>query len=143
MKNVFEDYYLHQAGTGLPVFVGARSQRGHGLLGGLARMMIPLIKRGGRSLLKHGVQTGAEILGDVLSGQNLKTAAQRRVKQRGQRLLQQASQTLTGAGNGRKRKTPPAPPGAPARKRIKQGGGKSSRQFPGRGRTRQTSDIFS
>ena len=145
MRNVYEDYYLQQAGTGLPIFVGARSQRGHGLLSGLARMVIPLLKSGGKALLKQGVQTGKEILGDVLSGQNIKKAARQRVKQGGQRLLQQATRGMLGHGRQKKR---PAPPGEPAIK-IKRRRVKQNHQSAGRGRSRRAAaavvgsgDIF-
>ena len=117
MKNPYEDYYLQQAGTGLPVFAGVRSQRGHGLLSGLARMVIPLLKQGGKTLLKEGVRTGAHILGDVMSGQNLQAAARQRVKQGGQRLLQQAAHSVLGADGtlpSASHHHHPAPPGMPA-----------------------------
>ena len=58
-RNGYEDYYLHQAGTGLSVFAGNRTQAGHGLgniLGGLARMVIPIIRKGGKSILKEGIR---------------------------------------------------------------------------------------
>ena len=46
-KNEYEDYYLAQArGGGFPVFVGNR-QRGQGLgnlFGGIARMVVPVLK---------------------------------------------------------------------------------------------------
>ena len=108
-KNIFEDYYTRQAGHGLPVFMGNRYQRGHGLgniLGGLARMVVPVLKRGGQTLLKEGLRTGADILGDVVAGESVKTSAKRRVKQTGSRLLNEALRR-------------PAPPGQPARKPLK------------------------
>ena len=55
-------------------FAGARVQRGHGfgsLFAGLLRSVAPLIKRGalaGESCIK----TGAQIAGDVLSGENIR-----------------------------------------------------------------------
>ena len=51
----FKDYYLNQVGNGMPVFVGAAGQRGHGLgniLRGLFRIATPLIKTIGSSALK-------------------------------------------------------------------------------------------
>ena len=149
MENPYEEYYLEQAGSGLPVFAGMRSQRGHGLLSGLARMVIPLIKKGGKTLIKEGVRTGAHILGDVMSGQNLQTAARQRVKQGGQRLLQHAAQSVLGAGE-KKTPTPAtaaAPPGMPA-VRIKRLMTKPGHQSAKRRRTGRTirkqasSDIF-
>ena len=97
-RNAFEDYYLQQArGGGLPVFIGG-SQRGHGLggiLSGLARMVVPVLKRGGKSLIKETFRTGVDILGDVVSGSNIKTSAKRRLKQGGQRMVNKAVKTLS------------------------------------------------
>ena len=63
-------------------FVGARYQRGHGqgsVFGGLLRSAMPLIKKGAMALGKGALKTGIHIADDVLSGQNIKTAAKRRV----------------------------------------------------------------
>lgn len=90
--HVYDQYY--QKGGSLPVFVGSgASQRGLGLgsvLGGLFRMAVPLLKQGGKALLKEGAKTGLQVAQDVMSGQTLKTAAQQRAKQAGKRLFQQA-----------------------------------------------------
>ena len=50
----FEDYYLHQAGHGYPVYAGSRVQRGHGLgsiFGGLFKAAAPLLKKGAKNKL--------------------------------------------------------------------------------------------
>ena len=78
----YNDYYARQAGGALPYFAGAQYQRGHGLgslFGSLLRSAMPLIKRGSVALGKGALKTGVRIAGDVLSGQNIKTAAKRRV----------------------------------------------------------------
>ena len=78
----YNDYYARQAGGALPYFAGAQYQRGHGLgslFGSLLRSAMPLIKRGAVALGKGALKTGDRIAGDVLSGQNIKTAAKRRV----------------------------------------------------------------
>ena len=78
----YNDYYARQAGGALPYFAGAQYQRGHGLgslFGGLLRSAMPLIKRGAVALGKGALKTGVRIAGDVLSGQNIKTATKRRV----------------------------------------------------------------
>jgi hypothetical protein len=77
---LYDEYYCSQGGEGIPVFVGERSQRGHGIgsfFSGFGRMILPWLKTGGKALLREGVGTGFSRL----------------------RL--------------------PAPPGSPARKRIK------------------------
>ena len=76
-SRAYEDYYVRQVGEGLPVFVGARVQRGHGLgslFGGLIRSAMPLIKRGALALGKGALETGLGVAGDVLSGQSIKSS---------------------------------------------------------------------
>ena len=78
----YNDYYARQAGGALPYFAGAQYQRGHGLgslFGGLLRSVMPLLKRGAVALGRGALKTGVRIAGDVLSGQNIKTAAKRRI----------------------------------------------------------------
>ena len=86
----YEDYYVRQVGGGLPVFVGARVQRGHGLgslFGGLIRSAMPLIKRGALALGKGALKTGLGVAGDVLSGQSIKSSAKRRLKETGKDMV--------------------------------------------------------
>ena len=133
-KNAYEDYYLRQAGHGMPVFVGGRYQRGRGLgnlLGGLARMVVPILKRGGKTLLKEGARTGMDILGDVASGGNIKASARRRVNQTATRLVKKARRTLAR----------PAPPGIPQINR-KRKAGRPRKQTKKRVKRRKPNDIF-
>ena len=48
------------------------------MFGGLIRSAIPLIKRGAVALGKGALKIGLRIADDVMSGQNIKTAAKRR-----------------------------------------------------------------
>ena len=135
-RNDFEQYYIQQArqsGNGFPIFIG--SQRGNGLggiLSGLARMVVPVLKRGGKSLLKETLRTGVGILDDVASGKNLKTSAQKRFKQGGTRLLHQAADSIIPTESG--------PPG----KRIKRKTRVKKNQSTAKRRRVNTSrDIFS
>ena len=117
-SRVYEDYYCAQAGHGLPVFVGGRNYRGRGLgslLGGLGRAIVPLLKSGGKALLKEGAKTGMQVAHDVLSGQTIKGAMKQRAQEAGKRLFQQAVGRVT----GRSAAAAAAPPGEPVRKRIK------------------------
>ena len=85
-RRLYEDYYQKQVGRGLPVFIGGTSMRGRGLgslLSGLVRSAVPLLKSGGKALLKEGAKTGTQLAQDVLSGQNLKSAAKRRAQEAG------------------------------------------------------------
>lgn len=78
----YENYYIDQVGSGLPVYVGSRNQRGHGLgsvLGGLFRSAVPIVKKGLATLGKSALKTGLSIAGDVLEGKNAGEAARSRV----------------------------------------------------------------
>ena len=93
---LYEDYYVNQVGHGLPVFVGGggrRLYRGHGfgsLLAGIGRAVVPLLKKGGKALLKEGARTGLRVAQDVMSGKRLGSALKQRAGQSGKRLLTQA-----------------------------------------------------
>ena len=78
-KSLYEEYYINQAGNGMPVFQGSRGQRGHGfgsVLSGLFRSAMPMLKRIG----KQGLITAASIASDVLGGQNFGDSTRARVR---------------------------------------------------------------
>ena len=105
----YDDYYAQQVGGGQPYFAGARVQRGHGfgsLFGGLLRTVVPLIKRGALALGNRILKTGEKIAGDVLSGQNIRTAAKRRTKTVG-RDLQQSLLAIPSSPSKRVKRTAP------------------------------------
>ncbi len=87
---MYERYYLNQVGSGIPVYRGSTTlQRGYGLgglLGGLFRSAIPLLKKGAKVVGKQALETGIDIAQDVMSGQNVKTAAKRRLKTAGRNM---------------------------------------------------------
>lgn len=90
MPNPYEDYYVRQVGGQLPVFVGGRGQRGHGLgniFGSLFRSVMPLFKRGAMALGKRALKTGVNVARDVVGGGNLKASVKRRAKEAGVDLL--------------------------------------------------------
>lgn len=67
----YEDYYLNQAGNGIPGFHGTRYQRGAGLgslLTGLLRQAAPLLKKGAIALGKfvgsRVIDKGIQFLGN-------------------------------------------------------------------------------
>ena len=79
---MYEDYYIQQSGSGLPVFQGSRGQRGHGLgsmLSGLFRSAVPMIKRGLATFGKHALKTGLEIAEDVADGKSFRDSARDRI----------------------------------------------------------------
>jgi len=82
---MYMDYYVRPSGTGLPVFMGVRGQRGHGLgsmLSSFFRSAWPVIKSGLGFLGKQALKTGAEIATDVSEGKSFKDAAKQHVSRR-------------------------------------------------------------
>ena len=82
LRSMYEDYYMQQSGSGLPVFEGSRGQRGHGLgsmLSGLFRSAVPMLKRGLATFGKHALKTGLEIAGDASEGKSFKDSARDRI----------------------------------------------------------------
>ena len=73
---MYEDYYTNQSGHGMPVFAGARYQRGHGLgsilSGLLRRIILPFFRANGRTIASKAIKTGLEVADDVAQGKSLK-----------------------------------------------------------------------
>lgn len=135
-RPLYDDYYTTQAGSGLPVFVGARMQRGHGIgsvLGGLFRSAMPLIKKGVSTLGKQALRTGLEFAGDLLQGKTAKEAAVDRSKMAAANLLNKATSYVSR----------PPPPGTSQRgikRRTKARSGTSKKT---KRRATSHGDIFS
>jgi len=70
--DLYEEYYSRQNGGEIPVFVGRRFQRGHGLgsilSGFFRRLVLPFFKTYGKSMLSGALKTGMEVADDVLEG---------------------------------------------------------------------------
>ena len=91
MHNPYIDYYLNQQGHGadVAVFRGAPWQMGHGQMGyglgalfrSLAKVAMPILKRGAKSLGKIALSMGKDLLGDAMEGKNVKEAAKARGKE--------------------------------------------------------------
>lgn len=124
IKN-YEEFFLNQAGGGgIHVFAGPRYMRGRGFgrfLGGLGRAILPMLKRGGQALLKEGLNTGANVVSDVLSGQKLTSSLRKRGREAGERLFHKAVKRMRGDGLDML----PAPPGQPAREGRRRRGRKN------------------
>ena len=61
----YENYYLSQVGHGMPYFVGARVQQGYGLgnlFSSIAKSVLPLVKKGAKTLGKQVLQSGVDLL---------------------------------------------------------------------------------
>jgi len=73
----YEDFF-YQTGSGLPVFIGGRPQRGRGLgslFSGLGRAVVPV---------------------DVLSGKSVKSSLKDRASETGKRVFQNAVASISG-----------------------------------------------
>jgi hypothetical protein len=105
-RGLYEDYYSRQAGNGgIPVYHGARSQRGHGLgsiLSGFFRSALPMLRRGLSFFGREALRTGAQIAGDVADGQPVLDSAKRRVSNRINSYVPGLI-PQSGSGRGRKR----------------------------------------
>ena len=117
----YECYYRNQCGHGLPVFYGARMQRGHGLgsiFGGLFSSVFPFIKNYTPVIGQKALQTGVRIANDVAEGQSFKDAAKSRLfgALEGINDFVPQAEGQSGSGNRRKwsRRRPP-----PRRKQTK------------------------
>ena len=81
-KDLYEQYYRDQCGSGTPVYQGFQMQRGHGLgsiLSGLFRNVWPLIRNDLMSLGLHTFKTGVDLTNDVVAGGSFKESAKKRV----------------------------------------------------------------
>lgn len=102
----YEDYYLRQSGSGMPVFQGARTQRGHGLgsiLSGFFRSAWPLIQTGAKAFGKQVLRTGLQIANDVADGRKFKESSLRRIPE-GIKAFASSNNFNPQSGSGRKRR---------------------------------------
>ena len=93
----YEYYYLPQVGHGMPYFVGARVQQGYGLgnlFSSIAKSVLPLVKKGAKTLRKKVLQKGVEFASDVLHGKNAKQATIDQARAAGSNLLQVVQQKI-------------------------------------------------
>jgi hypothetical protein len=114
----FKKYYEDQLGSGLPVFQGAKYQRGHGL-GSIFKSFyrwispifkqhaLPVLKQGATTLGEEAVRTAANIANDALSGKHLVQAAVDRAKEAVESMSSKANNYIkrTQQGGGYKRKS--------------------------------------
>ena len=148
-QKLYEDYYFSQSGNGIPIFIGGRSQKGHGIgsfFSGLGRMVLPWIKTGGKALLREGLSTGLQVANEALSGRNIGESLRDHSKAAGQRLLQSAAAHMRSnqSGSGVRRKRKAAPPGEPFSKRIKSSTlrHRTHKRTQNKKKKKQYSDIF-
>lgn len=98
----YYDYYKLQSGGSsqneILVYRGKPYQRGSGFFSNF-RYAIPFLKKIGKETL----DVGKNILFDIASGKDLKTATKRSLKRKASELLKQASDRLEQIGTGRKK----------------------------------------
>ena len=76
----YEDCYTRQSEGEVPVFYGARTQRGHELgsiLGGLFRRALPFLSSGGKILGQQAMNG----VSDMIDGKSFQDSAKRRLKE--------------------------------------------------------------
>jgi len=81
-RSMYEDYYARQNGGEMPVFAGARTQRGHGLgsmLSSMFRRILPFLKSGAKFLAPRVMKAGMQITDDVVAGKSFKESVKERV----------------------------------------------------------------
>ena len=84
IKQLTDHYLRQQRGGNIIGFRDARIQRGYGIGGifkSLARIAIPLFKRGAKAIGKRALQAATEVGQDVLEGKNVIKSAKSRGKQ--------------------------------------------------------------
>ena len=99
----------------------------------MGRMVTPLIGKAVRYASKTGLETGIGLLSDVLSCENVKTAAKRRASAAFQQTKQDALEEV-------KRRRGPSTTNTPGKKKRKRKGGQKGRRYLCR--RRPTADIF-
>ena len=129
---------------GISVFRGSpiphvQYGRGFGsLFKSVARVVTPLASKALRYTAKRGLETGIGVLSDVLSGENVKTAAKRRASEAFQQTKQDALKAVK-----RRRQGPSTTTTSTGKRKRKKGRKqKGGRIAVRRGRRRPTADIF-
>lgn len=73
-------YYV--GGGSFPVFSGSRRQRGGGIFGSLAKLVMPALKSVGKHALGQAASLAKDVAGDVIAGKNIKSSLMNRGKSR-------------------------------------------------------------
>ena len=105
VKQLTDHYLRQQHGGNIVGFRGARIQRGYGIGGiskSLARIAIPLFKRGAKAVGKRALQAATEVGQDVLEGKNVIESAKSRGKQAAGDVAKAAAKKVI-VGRGRKK----------------------------------------
>ena len=109
----YDEYYSAQVGGGMsiPVYRGKPIMNGNGIgsiFSGLMRSALPMLKKGVLSAGGRLLKSGANVLSDVASGENIAQSAKSRFSSAGRDILGDAKSEILGqftsGGRGRKRK---------------------------------------
>ena len=113
VKQLTDHYLRQQHGGNIVGFRVARIQRGYGIGGifkNLARIAIPLFKRGAKAVGKRALKAATEVGQDVLEGKDVIKSA----KSRGKQAVSDMAEAVTNkvmVGRGRKKGIKRAAPG--------------------------------
>ena len=105
--NLLRNYYRSQVqyGRGVPdIYSGSSLQIGHGfgdILSSITKFAKPFLKKGLKKLGKSALNTGANILGDVIDGKNFKNSAKKRTAQQFEKLKHESVQNLKNVLGGK------------------------------------------
>jgi len=102
----YDDYYRMQVGSGIQVYRGA-PMLGSGVgdvFSGLMRSVAPMLKSAGKSLLKRGLASAADVARDVVGGKNVGASLKTRFGEQADDLLGDLAYAARPDVNKRKRK---------------------------------------
>ena len=105
VKQLTDHYLRQQRGGNIIGFRGARIQKGYGIGGifkSLARIAIPLFKRGAKAIGKRALQAATEVGQDVLEVKNVIESAKSREKKAAGDVAKAATNKVI-VGRGRKK----------------------------------------
>lgn len=108
----YQNYYSHQAGSGIGIiYKGAPYQRGHGVgsfLGGLFRSVLPLLASGAKAVGKEVLNTGVGLLSDLVNTRPFDESIKTRLKTATSNLKRKADNKIDSlmTGSGYKIKRP-------------------------------------
>ncbi len=101
------DFYVSQAkqtGHGINGFQGLAYQRGNGLgsfFGRLFRSILPVAKKIGKSVGREALSMGANVIGDLAEGKNIKASLKNRGLKASENLLNKAGSAIRNQSGGR------------------------------------------
>ena len=101
-----DEYYRHQAGSGIGGFQGVRYQKGSGFFGRFVTgSVLPILKKVLPYLGKTALNTGENVLSDLANGEEATSSIVRRLKESRNRVGKDAEEKLKLlTGEGRKRR---------------------------------------